>query len=147
MHIFWCRGSKFSVKFQRTALKFHTAFWTHKLHNMYFTDFHFCGWLQYFVLWRQKLMWGRPQKYNTLKSIDISMFHTTWQQVSRNWRTQLRLTSFLRIRSKPIVSWAKETNLGSTLVLIGMYMLFLWRINFWQNHCQVRWFGVVMWVI
>ena len=36
MHILWCMGSKFCVKFQRCPLKFHTKFWTHTLQNMHF---------------------------------------------------------------------------------------------------------------
>ena len=36
MHILWCMGSKFCVKFQRCPLKFHTQFWTHTPQNMHF---------------------------------------------------------------------------------------------------------------
>ena len=36
MHILRCMGSKFSVKFQRCPLKFHTKFWTHTPQNMHF---------------------------------------------------------------------------------------------------------------
>ena len=36
MHILWCMGSQFCVKFQRCPLKFHTKFWTHTLQNMHF---------------------------------------------------------------------------------------------------------------
>ena len=39
MHILWCMGSKFCVKFQSCPLKFHTKFWTHTLQNMHFTRF------------------------------------------------------------------------------------------------------------
>ena len=35
MHILWCMGSKFCVKFQRCPLKFHTKFWTHTPQNMH----------------------------------------------------------------------------------------------------------------
>ena len=45
MHILWCMGSKFCVKFRRAPLKFHTKFWTHTLQNMHFTVFYFCMWV------------------------------------------------------------------------------------------------------
>ena len=44
MHIVRCMGSKFSMKFQREPLKFHTKFWIHTLHKIHFTDFYFCMW-------------------------------------------------------------------------------------------------------
>ena len=45
MDILRCMGSKFSVKFQRAPLKFHTKFWTHTPQNIHFTVFYFCAWV------------------------------------------------------------------------------------------------------
>ena len=45
MHILWCMGSKFCLKFQRVPLKFHTNFSTHTPQNMHFTVFYFCVWV------------------------------------------------------------------------------------------------------
>ena len=41
MHILWCMGSKFCVKFQRAPLKIQTKFWTHTSQNMHFKYFWF----------------------------------------------------------------------------------------------------------
>ena len=56
MHILWCMGSKFCVKFQRCPLKFHTRFWTpkvpfeisHKILNPLTAKYAFLRGVQYF---------------------------------------------------------------------------------------------------
>ena len=41
MHVLWYNASKFFVKFQRTPLKFHPKFCTHRSESMHFADFAF----------------------------------------------------------------------------------------------------------
>ena len=50
MHIVRCKGSKFCVKFQRTPLKFHTKFWIHTPHSV----FYFCVLVTINLSWADK---------------------------------------------------------------------------------------------